>query len=76
MTLPPPKPNKFRALPRILPRRESSSFPVKFAPNSWRARGKATVASAVGYMLPTLIGNIIGGVSLVAAINHAQVVAD
>jgi formate-nitrite transporter family protein len=26
-------------------------------------------------MLPTLIGNIIGGVSLVAAINHAQVVA-
>jgi formate-nitrite transporter family protein len=28
-----------------------------------------------GYMLPTLIGNIIGGVSLVAALNHAQVVA-
>jgi formate/nitrite transporter FocA (FNT family) len=30
---------------------------------------------AWGYMFPTLIGNIIGGVSLTAAINHAQVVA-
>jgi formate/nitrite transporter FocA (FNT family) len=28
-----------------------------------------------GYMVPTLIGNIIGGVSLTAAVNHAQVVA-
>ena len=28
---------------------------------------------AVGYMLPTLIGNIIGGVTLVAALGHAQV---
>ncbi len=27
------------------------------------------------YMVPTLIGNTIGGVSLVAALNHAQVVA-
>lgn len=27
------------------------------------------------FMIPTLIGNIIGGVSLVAALNHAQVVA-
>ena len=27
----------------------------------------------VGFMLPTLIGNIIGGVSLVAALNYAQV---
>lgn len=27
------------------------------------------------FMLPTLIGNVIGGVALVAAINHAQVVA-
>jgi formate/nitrite transporter FocA (FNT family) len=26
-------------------------------------------------MLPTLLGNIIGGVSLVSALNHAQVVA-
>jgi formate/nitrite transporter FocA (FNT family) len=30
--------------------------------------------AAGGYMLPTLIGNTLGGVSLVAAINHAQVV--
>ena len=28
-----------------------------------------------GYILPTLLGNIIGGVSLVAALNHAQVVS-
>jgi formate-nitrite transporter family protein len=28
-----------------------------------------------GYMLPTLIGNSIGGVALVSALNHAQVVA-
>lgn len=32
-------------------------------------------AAAWGYMLPTLIGNSIGGVSLTAALNHAQVVA-
>jgi formate/nitrite transporter FocA (FNT family) len=30
---------------------------------------------AGGYMVPTLIGNIIGGVALVSALNHAQVVA-
>lgn len=30
---------------------------------------------AWGYMLPTLVGNIIGGASLTAALNHAQVVA-
>jgi len=29
-----------------------------------------------GYMLPTLLGNILGGVSLVAALNHAQVVSE
>jgi formate-nitrite transporter family protein len=28
-----------------------------------------------GYIVPTLIGNILGGVSLVAALNHAQVVS-
>lgn len=28
-----------------------------------------------GYMLPTLLGNILGGVSLVSALNHAQVIA-
>ncbi len=27
------------------------------------------------YMVPTLIGNILGGVALVAALNHAQVTA-
>jgi formate-nitrite transporter family protein len=37
--------------------------------------GAISVPQAIHYMLPTLIGNIIGGVSLVAAINHAQVVA-
>lgn len=31
--------------------------------------------AAFGYTLPTLIGNILGGVSLVAALNHAQVVS-
>ncbi len=30
---------------------------------------------AWGYLVPTLLGNIIGGVSLTAAVNHAQVVA-
>jgi len=30
---------------------------------------------ASGYALPALIGNVLGGVSLVAAVNHAQVVA-
>jgi len=28
-----------------------------------------------GYLIPTLVGNIVGGVSLTAAVNHAQVVA-
>lgn len=28
-----------------------------------------------GYMVPTLVGNILGGVALVSALNHAQVVA-
>ena len=38
--------------------------------------GAKTWASvAWGYLLPTLIGNCIGGVSLTAAVNHAQVVA-
>ena len=27
------------------------------------------------YLVPTLIGNIIGGVTLVTALNHAQIVA-
>ncbi len=38
--------------------------------------GDASVLDFLGrFMLPTLLGNIIGGVSLVAALNHAQVVA-
>lgn len=36
---------------------------------------KSWGAAAWSYMLPTLIGNSIGGVSLTAALNHAQVVA-
>jgi len=36
---------------------------------------KSWGAVAWCYMLPTLIGNIIGGVSLTAAVNHAQVVS-
>jgi formate/nitrite transporter FocA (FNT family) len=36
---------------------------------------KSWLTVAWGYMLPTLIGNILGGVSLTAALNHAQVVA-
>ena len=36
---------------------------------------KSWGAVAWGYLAPTLLGNIIGGVSLTAAINHAQVVA-
>lgn len=38
--------------------------------------GQASIISTVGrYILPTLLGNSIGGVSLVAALNHAQVVS-
>jgi formate/nitrite transporter FocA (FNT family) len=38
--------------------------------------GAKTWWSAVGgYMLPTLIGNVLGGVALVSAVNHAQVIA-
>ncbi len=33
------------------------------------------VATLANYTLPTLIGNTLGGVSLVAALNHAQVVS-
>jgi formate-nitrite transporter family protein len=36
---------------------------------------KTWTAVAWGYMVPTLIGNTIGGASLTAALNHAQVVA-
>lgn len=40
------------------------------------ASGTKTWLEAIGtYMLPTLVGNIIGGVALVSALNHAQVIA-
>jgi len=37
--------------------------------------GGSWEAALFGYVLPALIGNILGGVALVAVINHAQVVA-
>jgi len=38
--------------------------------------GQASFAHAIGgFVLPALIGNVLGGVSLVAALNHAQVVS-
>jgi formate/nitrite transporter FocA (FNT family) len=36
---------------------------------------KSWLSFAGGYMLPTLIGNVLGGVALVSALNHAQVIA-
>lgn len=36
---------------------------------------KSWFAFAGGYLLPTLIGNVLGGVALVSAVNHAQVIA-
>lgn len=36
---------------------------------------KTWLSFAAGYMLPTLIGNMLGGVALVSALNHAQVIA-
>ena len=40
------------------------------------ASGAAPWSQALGgYLLPTLLGNILGGVSLVALINHAQVIS-
>lgn len=39
------------------------------------AREKTWLEFLMNFFVPALIGNIIGGVSLVAAINHAQVVA-
>jgi formate/nitrite transporter FocA (FNT family) len=39
------------------------------------AGGKSWAAVLGGFILPALIGNIIGGVTLVAALNHAQIAA-
>jgi len=36
---------------------------------------KSWLSFAGGYMVPTLIGNVLGGVALVSALNHAQVIA-
>jgi formate-nitrite transporter family protein len=36
---------------------------------------KTWASYLTGYMAPTLLGNILGGVSLVSALNHAQVIA-
>ena len=36
---------------------------------------KSWFAFLGGYMIPTLIGNVLGGVALVSALNHAQVIA-
>jgi formate/nitrite transporter FocA (FNT family) len=39
-------------------------------------RGEATWAQAVlGFILPALVGNMLGGITLVAALNHAQATA-
>lgn len=37
--------------------------------------GEATLADYLAYLVPTLVGNMIGGIGLVAALNHAQVVS-
>jgi formate/nitrite transporter FocA (FNT family) len=36
---------------------------------------KSWISFVGGYVVPTLIGNILGGVALVSALNHAQVVS-
>ena len=36
---------------------------------------KSWFAFLGGYMIPTLIGNVLGGVAMVSALNHAQVIA-
>ena len=41
----------------------------------WLAGG-ASAADYLGWMLPTLLGNIVGGTTLVAALGHAQVVSE
>ena len=38
--------------------------------------GGAGVGDYLGWMLPTLAGNIVGGATLVAALGHAQVAGE
>ena len=42
---------------------------------TWAAMEGSFLTAVVSFCIPALIGNIIGGVLLVAALNHAQVVA-
>jgi formate/nitrite transporter FocA (FNT family) len=43
---------------------------------SLAASGQATWPAVLGgYVVPTLLGNVVGGITLVATLNHAQVVA-
>jgi formate/nitrite transporter FocA (FNT family) len=35
-------------------------------------RGEAAWSGVLGYLAPTLLGNVLGGLTLVAALNHAQ----
>ncbi len=43
---------------------------------TYAAAGRAAWIDVLGhYVLPTLIGNVLGGLTLVAALNHAQIVA-
>jgi formate/nitrite transporter FocA (FNT family) len=56
-------------LPHIIAGSVEVLFTVSTGETSWPAY-------LGGYMLPTLIGNTIGGVTLVAWLNHAQVVND
>lgn len=37
--------------------------------------GTTWIDALLGYSVPTILGNVVGGVTLVAAINHAQVVS-
>jgi formate-nitrite transporter family protein len=39
------------------------------------ARSLGLGSAVLGYLVPTLLGNVVGGVSFVAALNHAQVKA-
>jgi len=38
--------------------------------------GAATWSQCLGWLLPTLAGNILGGTTLVAALGHAQVAGE
>lgn len=54
--------------PHIIAGSIETLFLVMSGETSW-------MAYAVGYFVPSLIGNVLGGVALVSALNHAQVVS-